>query len=143
METIKKIWAIIKNENWEILIFKEKLNWGKNGFNIVKWTFDEFKDRTLLNWLKREIFEETNIENFLLEDIFGIFPKIYDNKNSLLVVFVVYVDSKKEIISNKNIQNDEEIMNYTWISKWKFKKLQKSDFVDERIFNVLRKYYDL
>lgn len=143
MEIVKKIWAIIKNEKWEILIFKEKLEWKKFLFNIVKWTFNEIKDETLLNSLKREIFEETNIKNFVLEDIFDIFSKIYDNKNSILLVFICSINMKNEDISNKNIEKGENIKDYTWISKKDFEKLEKLDFIDDRIYNIIEKYYGL
>lgn len=140
MKIIKKIWAIIENNDGKVLIFQEEINW-KKLLNIVKWTYDESLDKTWLEWLKREVFEETNIQNFTIKDVFDIFPKYYTDHISCLLVFVIYVDSFNQVISNKNIQENENIGDYVWIDKNIFSQLQKKDFVDERIYNVLKRYF--
>lgn len=140
MKIIKKIWAIIENNDGKVLIFQEEINW-KKLLNIVKWTYDESLDKTLLEWLKREVFEEANIQNFTIKDVFDIFPKNYTDHISCLLVFVIYVDSFNQVISNKNIQENENIGDYVWIDKNIFSQLQKKDFVDERIYNVLKRYF--
>jgi len=142
MQIIKKIWWILVNKAWEVLIFKEKLDWKKEWYNIPKWTYNENLDKTLWLWLVREIYEETNLKNIEIKDVFNIYPKYYDDCISLLIIFLVKVNNFSEI-SNKNIGWDEFIYYYKWINRKDFIKLSTDDFVDKRIYEILKDYFDL
>lgn len=139
MKFVKKVWAILKNNNWKVLIFKEKLNeGGKFLYNIPKWTVNE-KDKNLTEAIKREIFEETNLKNIILLNFLDIYPKYYDEYISMLFLFEFEVINYDDI-SNINIEKDETISEYIWINKEDLYKINKSEFVDERIYSILEKY---
>jgi hypothetical protein len=142
MQIIKKLWWILVNPSWEVLIFREKLEWEKEWYNIVKWTYDDKIDKTLWLWLIREIYEETNLKDIKIQDVFNIYPKYYENHISLLIVFIIKVNDFSEI-SNKNIKWDENIWEYRWLNKEDFTKLKLDDFFDERIYKTLKDYFNI
>lgn len=138
MKIVKKVWAIIENSDWKILIFKEKLDWKEYLYNIPKWTFDLEKDKTLWKAVMREIYEETNLKDTKIIDIINLYPKYYDDYISILILFKVTFTDDINNISNINIENNENIKDYKFIDSSDFKNLKKEDFIDNRIYQVLK-----
>lgn len=141
LQNIKKVWAIVQNKDWKILIFREKLEYNDKAlFNIPKWTVDLQKDKTLSNALKREIKEETNLEDIVIEDVLDIYFKNKTDTISVLLIFKVLVTDISDL-SNKNLENDEEISDYRWIDHEDFAKMNKKEFVDDRAFGILVDFF--
>ncbi len=46
-------------------------------------------------------------------------------------------------VSNKNMMDDESIREYRWIDRDAFETIPKEDFIDERIFKILERYFEL
>lgn len=140
MQIIKKVCAIVINKSWKVLIFKEKLPWKGFLFNIPKWTFDKTLDNTLWDCMKREIYEETNIKNIFIENVIDLIPKYYENSISIITLFLISI-WEYEKMSNLNIENNENIKDYNWINKNDFINMLASDFIDQRIYNILYNYF--
>lgn len=92
MQIIKKVWAIVINRLWEVLIFKEKLPWKDFLYNIPKGTFDSTSDNTLWDCMKREIYEETNIRDIDIKNVIDLIPKYYKNHISIMTLFLVSIE---------------------------------------------------
>jgi hypothetical protein len=56
---------------------------------------------------------------------------------------MVEVLSDGSQVSNENMMEDESIREYRWIDKNAFDEIPKEDFMDERIYRVLEKYFSL
>ncbi len=139
MENIIKVWAILKNKCWKILIFKEYSNKeNKDLYNIPKWTVDK-EDINLNCAIKREIYEETNILNINIINTLNVYVKNNGNYNSILVLFEIM--SLDESVKNNNIKDNEKIWQYLWISKADFIKMNKDEFIDDRIYLVIKDYF--
>lgn len=143
MKPLQKVWWILKRNDGKILIFQE-FSQKRNGYfwNIVKWTAEE-QDKTHYDTLAREIFEETGLSDLILWQLFDTFPQIIGNIATLLSVYTVEVLGDSSQVSNKNMMDNESIREYQWIDKNSFETIPKEDFMDERIFRVLEKYFSL
>ncbi len=143
MKPIQKVWWILKRNDGKILIFQE-FSRKRNGYfwNIVKWTVEE-KDKTPYDTLVREIFEETGLSDVILWQLFGTFPQITGNTTTLLSIYMVEVWGDGSDVSNKNMMDDESIREYRWIDENSFEAILKEDFIDERIYCILEKYFIL
>lgn len=143
MKTLQKIWWILKRKDGKILIFQE-FSQKRDGYfwNIVKWTIEE-QDKTPYDTLAREIFEETGLSDVILWQLFDTFPQIIGNTTTLLSVYMVEVLGDGSHASNKNMMEDESIREYQWIDWDAFHRIPKEDFMDERIYRVLEKYFSL
>lgn len=108
----------------------------------MKWTVEE-KDKNPYDTLAREIFEETGLADVILWQLFDTFAQITGNTATLLSVYIVEVLGDGSQVSNKNMMDDESIREYRWIDRDALKTIPKEDFIDERIFKILERYFEL
>lgn len=93
--------------------------------------------------MAREIFEETGLIEVILWPLFDTASKIEGNIITHLSVFEVQVLGDADWVSNKNMMDNESIREYQWIDRNAFEEIPKEDFMDERIFKILEKYFEL
>lgn len=141
MKTLQKVWWILKRSDGKILIFQEFSQKKDRYFwNIVKGTTEE-TNKNPYDTLAREIFEETWLIEVVLWPLFDTVPKIERNTIIHLSVFEVQVLGDGAWVSNKNMMDDESIKEYRWIDRDAFETIPKEDFMDDRIYRVLEKYF--
>ena len=141
MKIVKKVAGIISNQDWKILVFRE-FSKKREGFffNIVKWTAED-TDIDFYTTLQREIFEETNLVDAVIGKLFDLVVKIDNDIVNLLLVFEVILEENQSNIGNKNNIADESIKDYTWINKNDFLSMEADNFIDNRIYTVLLKFF--
>lgn len=139
IKNIIKVWAVIKNTNNEILLIKEYSNKKKKYlYNIVKWTV-ELSDLNLNEAIKRELYEETWIKVDNISCVKWVYNKTHNNINSILVLFEKVIDNLDiKCISNHNTQDNESIIGYRFINKKNFVLTCEEDYMDLRIYNILK-----
>lgn len=124
-----------------ISIRKSREKWKKLSiFDIVKWTVED-TDIDFYTTLQREIFEETNLVDAVIGKLFDLVVKIDNDIVNLLLVFEVILEENQSNIGNKNNIADESIKDYTWINKNDFLSMEADNFIDNRIYTVLLKFF--
>jgi len=138
METQIKVGVLIIDSE-KLLLIKEWSN-NKNGYfwNIIKGTFDNTLDKTILDCAKREVKEEvgTSIKlNNLINISFkhGFNTRIYLNFTASITKGKPHFAPKKEQDSRQ-----EEIIETKWFTKNELKKLSEVDFINDVVYKSVK-----
>ena len=108
--------AIIQNKDNNILILQKNGKWLLPGGRV------EADDKTWEQALRREVEEETGIEDFTIEKISEV--GMTDSGNAYIIVFVCKIDNIPEI------KLSHEQQKYEWLD---LKEIDKYEFWHEKI----------
>lgn len=111
--------AIIQNDAGEILILQKDGKWMLPGGRL--------EDEGWLQGLKREVKEETGIENFEVKDILNV--DMSDSGETYIVTFLCRVENTPDVILSHEHQE------YDWL---KLEDLEKYEFWHEKIKDRLK-----
>lgn len=112
--------AIIKNDKGEIFILKRQGKWMLPGGRLEE-------DKTPLEGLKREIKEETGIEDCVVEEILNV--GLSESKNTYRITFLCKVKKDTEIILS------DEHEEYAWAT---LGSLDNYEFEYDAIKNLVK-----
>lgn len=112
--------VIIRNKSGEILILQKDGKWMLPGGRLEE-------DGDWLSGLKREVKEETGIENFEVEEVLNV--DMSDSGETYIVTFLCRIENKP------NITLSHEHQEYAWI---KLEDIDKFAFWHEKIKERLK-----
>lgn len=116
MRIVQKVWVILRDTRGAILILEEKMNDGDYHLTIPKGAFEPKKDSSLMWAVKREIYEETGLTDYVLHTCLSCHPKYYETYISLLIVFEGRIWDDASPHANYRMKN-EDIRSYFFLSK--------------------------
>lgn len=134
-----KVSVIIVNDKNEVLLLKEKVK--KNDrplWNIIKGTYGDNGDETILEAAKRECMEEASVA----VDLAGATGCYATGKTDDLKIqfnFIGRISSGEPKIDSKEEQEsrNEDIREIKWFSKDQLIQMPKEDFISEKIFVMI------
>lgn len=116
--------AIIQNNSGEILVLQTDGKWKLPGGRLEE-------NETWLEGLRREIKEETGIENFTIEKILNV--DLSDSGNTYIVTFLCKIED------NPEIKLSDEHQKYAWVGEKEVKGYQFwHERIKERLITFLR-----
>lgn len=134
-----KISVIIVNEKNEVLLLKEKVKKNDRSlWNIVKGTYGDNGNETILEAAKRECMEEVSVAVDLVGAT-GCYVTGQQDDLKIQFNFIGRISSGEPKIAGKKEQEsrDEDIREIKWFSKDQLSRISKEDFISEKIFAMI------
>lgn len=134
-----KISVVIINEKNEVLLLKEKVK--KNDrplWNIVKGTYGDNGNETILDAAKRECREEASVEVDLIGTT-GCYATGNSDDLKIQFNFIGKISGGQAKIASQEKQQsrDEDIREIRWITKDELRLIPKEEFISEKIFVMI------
>lgn len=134
-----KIGVVVADDNNNILLIKEKIPKNKLPlWNIIKGTYDDNGEESIIDAAKRECLEEASISVELINAL-GCYISKEQTKIRIQFNFLAKIISGKAMVPkiDEQFKRDESILEIKWFAKNEILKMQADKFISNRVYNLV------
>jgi len=140
MDNKIKTGVIITDQKDKILLLKEKIEKNDKAlWNIVKGSYGDYGDENIFDCARRECLEEVSV-NIEIKGFQGCYVSQKKHSNYIMIIFTAKIKNGEPRIQKIDQQKktNEDIRDIQWFEKNDILKMEKGEFISQRIYSIIR-----